>query len=467
MSMTEEARAHRIATAVAGHDPKLEETLRLRWHDEFRVFPVVSLDLDAVVLNPNSHRIQAQLESHPERDLVLRDPFSDDAQTIIAAIIRKDIEGYEDLRANLQADEQRQPGVITRVGLLVNANRRAVALRENGARYIHVAVLPDATADEVSDLELALQMQRDFREDYSFTNRLLFVDDLITKQGRPVEDVARALNLAASSDERAMTKGRSQVEQDTRVLVLIRDIQRRSSGAIPLTDFDEQEIALEELERAYRDTAQDDPDAAHRLRETRILGILAGVPYRDLRRFDGDVLDEYVIPTLEDDDLFVDVLPALRATETTQPAATPVGLDILDEAPTDEVAANADGNHVLSSSGQIAALVDLLASSHGDSNIELPTTQGSRSETRDTVIETMNAALRTAATDIEGDRRNENRLVRPYNRAIEAERKLKAASDALARVADNGDFDPEPLRGALQAIQERLDSLTEDLGAAG
>ena len=47
-----------------------------------------------------------------------------------------------------------------------------------------------------------------------------------------------------------MTKGRSQVEQDTRVLVLIRDIQRRSNGAIPLTDFDEQEIALEELERA-------------------------------------------------------------------------------------------------------------------------------------------------------------------------------------------------------------------------
>ena len=167
MSMTEEARSHRIATAVAGHDPKLEETLRLRWHDEFRVFPVVTLDLDAVVLNPNSHRIQAQLESHPERDIVLRDPFSDDAQTIIAAIIRKDIEGYEDLRANLQADEQRQPGVITRVGLLVNANRRAVALRENGARYIHVAVLPDATADEVSDLELTLQVQRDFREDYT------------------------------------------------------------------------------------------------------------------------------------------------------------------------------------------------------------------------------------------------------------------------------------------------------------
>ena len=60
------------------------------------------------------------------------------------------------------------------------------------------------------------------------------------------------------------------------------------------------------------------------------------------------MLDEDGIPTLEDEDLFVDVLPALCATEATQTATTPVGLDILDEAPTDEVAANADGNRVLS-----------------------------------------------------------------------------------------------------------------------
>jgi hypothetical protein len=463
--MTENARAERIAAAVEAHDPKVEETLRIRWRDEFRVFPVVSLDIDAVVLNPNSHRIQAQLESHPDREAVRRDPFSEEAQGVIAAIIRTEIEGFEDLRTNLEEDHQLQPGVITRVGLLVNANRRAVALRENAARYIRVAVLPDATADEVSDLELALQMQRDFREDYSFTNRLLFVDDLITKQGRPVDDVARALNVAASSDERAMVKGRAQVEQDTRVLVLIRDIQRRSAGRIPLTDFDEQEIALEELERAYRDTAQEDPDAAHRLRETRILGILASVPYRDLRRFDGDVLDDYVIPVLEDEDLFADVLPALRPAESTEDNVSLDGLDILEGDMIDTSAESGAEDEGISSTDQISALVALLARSHGDDNVHLPTPTGDRTEARDTVVDSMNAALRSAASDIESDHRHENRLVRPYNRAIEAERKLKAASDALARVGDTGDFDPSPLRGALDSVQHRLDSLRADLDA--
>jgi hypothetical protein len=464
--MTEEARAQRIAAAVKDHDPKVEETLRIQWREEFRVFPVVSLDIDAVVLNPNSHRIQAQLESHLDRETVRRDPFSEDAQAVIATIIRTQIEGFEDLRTNLAEDQQLHPGVITRVGLLVNANRRAVALRDNSARYIRVAVLPDATADEVSDLELALQMQRDFREDYSFTNRLLFVDDLITKQGRPVDDVARALNVAASSDERAMVKGRAQVEQDTRVLVLIRDIQLRSNGRIPLTDFDEQEIALEELERAYRDTAQEDPNAAHRLRETRILGILASVPYRDLRRFDGDVLEDYVIPVLEDEDLFTDVLPALRPTESADREAGLGGLDILEEDDPDDASAEGDTEDgPISSSEQISALVDLLARSHGDDDVQLPTAEGDRTEARDTVLENMNAALRRAASDIESDHRHENRLLRPYNRAIEAERKLKASADALARVADTRDFDPEPLRGAIDAVQQRLNSLSTDLEA--
>src|SRR4029077_7374461 len=215
-------------------------------------------------------------------------------------------------------------------------------------------------------------------------------------------------------DERAMVKGRAQVEQDTRVLVLIRDIQRRSDGRIPLTDFDEQEIALEELERAYRDTAQDDPDAAHRLRATRILGILANVPYRALRRFHGGVLEDYVIPVLEDEDLFADVLPARRPAESTEDNISPDGLDILEGDTADSSAESDTEEGAVSSTDQISALVTLLAGSHGDDNVRLPTPTGDRTEVRKTVVDSMHAALRSAASDIDSDHRHENRLVRPY-----------------------------------------------------
>lgn len=465
MTITEEARRERIEAAVNAHDPATEESVRIHWRGEDRIFPVVSLGLDSVVLNPNSHRIQAQLESLDTDGLVRDDPFSDEAQELIASILREEVEGFEDLRNNLAEDRQKSPGVITRVGLLVNANRRTVALRDNGQRYIRVAVLPDATADEVSDLELALQMQRDFREDYSFTNRLLFVDDLLTKQGREIDDVTRALNVAASSDERAMVRGRAKVEQDTRVLILIRDIQGRSGDRIPLTEFDEQEIALEELERSYRETAQDDPEAAERLRETRVLGILAEVPYRDLRRFDGEVLDEYVLPQLEDDELFAEVLPALRQRAADEDLADPGGLDVLEESAEEEGQEEHtdDEDAPLSGSAQVSALVDLFATTHGETEIELPTENGERKELRETVVSGMNAALRSAASDIESDRREENRLLRPYNRVIEADRKLKAASEALARVLGEPELDPEPIRRALESVQGRVDDLKQDL----
>jgi hypothetical protein len=459
MAMTEEARAERIAAAVESHDPASEDRIRLPWRGDTRVFPVVQVELDALVLNPYSHRIRAQLESDPNRELIAADPWSDDAQVAIAEILRSVGENFDDLRTNLAEEGQLQPGVATPVGLLINANRRAVALRDNGERYIRVAVLPsDTTTEEISDLEVRLQMQRDFREDYTFTNRLLFVDELISQHNRPVDDVARALNLAASSDERALAAGRAQVEQDTRVLDMIRRIQARSEGRIPLTAFDEQEIALEELETRTRELASEDSDAAERLFETRLLGVLSGVPYRDLRRFDEEAAGDYVVPVLSDDSQFADVLPALEVDHGATGVEEPEGLDVLedgDDEPRDEE---------LSAQRRVSALVDLIARSYGQDEIELPTTNGPRRELRDGVLDDLKAALRAAAADIASANRHENRLLRPINRVQESADKLRAATDAYQRVKDESGLDREALAQALVRVRERLESLSAELG---
>lgn len=455
MAVTEEARAERVTAALEARDPDVDGSLRLPWHDEVRGFPVVELELDAVVLNPNSHRIQAQLESHPQAELIRSDPFTDEAQELIAEILREQIPGFEDLRDNLAEDTQRQPGVVTPVGLLVNANRRAVALRDNGAHYIRVAVLPPAGGDEISDLELSLQVQIDFRQDYTFTNRLLFVDELVNLQNRDIDEVARALNVAASTSERELEKGRAKVNQDTRVLALIRELQRRGGGQPNLTTFDKQEIAFEELDMSYQDTFEEDAAGAERLREARLLGILADVPYRDLRRFDGEALGAYLIPWLEDDDLFGMVLPALAPTQVDANGDEPEGVDILDEV---EETGEGEGGEVTDLE-RITALVDLFAGTDGEAEITLPTEEGERTEERDKACETLKDTLRAAAVEITDDRRHDNRLERPLNRALEAERKLRGSHEAFERVADNDEFNPEPLREALDAVRKRLDAL--------
>jgi hypothetical protein len=467
MTMTEEAREALIEERVGAHDPAKQPSLRLPWRGGSEEFPVIKIELDAVVLNPYSHRIRAQLESHPQSESVATEPFSATSQALIAEILPETGENFDDLKRNLDEEGQLQFGVITRKGLLVNANRRAVALRELGKSYIEVAVLPpDTTTPEINDLELTLQVQKTFWEAYTFTNRLLFVDELITDLGRPAEDVARALNPAVSRDARSMKRGKEEVEKDTRVLSLLRDIQDRSGQNIPLTSFDEQEVALEELETKMHDGASENPEATAALFEVRLLGILANVPYRRLRQLDGEVIEDYVIPALGENQLLAEVLPALPESEDqldTADEAEPSGLDVLGEEDEDP----GEAPELAEGPAKVRSLANILATSFGDDDVELPVESGSRKEERSAVVENLNGALVEAAVEIEADKRHDNRLDRPVKWLREAERKLRSAGEAYEAVSDEGGFDADAYTEALERVETRLLSLREDLGAAG
>ncbi|MCW2979928.1 MAG: hypothetical protein JWO14_1655 [Solirubrobacterales bacterium] len=463
MAMTEEARIELIGERLAAHDPTKQEYLTLPWRDGRERFPVIQLELEATVLSPFSHRIRAQLESDPRAEIVRTDPFSEEAQDAIAEILRETGENFQDLKQNLADDGQLQFGVVTRAGLLVNANRRAVALRDIGRSYIDVAVLPaDTTTAEINDLELTLQMQRDFWEEYTFTNRLLFVDDLINVQNRSGEEVARALNPAISRDEKSVRRGVEKVDQDTRVLVMLREIQERGDNRLPLTSFDEQEVALEELDTKVNDLRKENPTAASELLQVRLLGILSNVPYRRLRYLDGEVLEDYVIPSLAASELFADVVPALGLMESSEDEtpAEPDGLDVLGDADGTEA-----GSAVPDDVQKISALVDLLASTYEDDPVELPTEEGPRRLEREEVCKGLRSVLTEAAAEIEIDRRRDSRLLRPANLVEDADRKLRAATDAYAGVKDDGEFDSATLRDALDRVGVRVESLQAELDA--
>ena len=145
--MTKEGRQKRVQQALQAWEgsPEPRETLPLPWRGGTQVFPVVKLEVDVPLLNARSHRLQAKLEGHPERALVEDAPWDDRAQTIVAEVLKERHRNYEKLKDSLDQEGQRDPGVITREGVLTNANTRAVGLRELGAgdkRWIRVAVLP-------------------------------------------------------------------------------------------------------------------------------------------------------------------------------------------------------------------------------------------------------------------------------------------------------------------------------------
>jgi hypothetical protein len=110
--MNDAGRQQRIEEALsAAEKDAARQILRIPWRDGFREFPVVRIPLDAVVLNPHSHRIKAHIEASDAADLIRDEPFSDAAQHEITEIIKQLAGNFDDLKANLSQHEQNESDV--------------------------------------------------------------------------------------------------------------------------------------------------------------------------------------------------------------------------------------------------------------------------------------------------------------------------------------------------------------------
>jgi hypothetical protein len=280
------------------------ETVSLRGVDV--PLPVVYLPPMVLLLNPRNHRLTAQLEDHPRRDLVHAQPDGADAQQVIADMLRATSD-YGKLMTDLRTQGQVNPGIVTRDGRLLNGNTRCVALRDLGEQGMMVAVLPpDVLDDELATLELSLQMRRLTHQEYTFTNRLLLVDEQVRVRGVAPEELARHLNWTRN--------GRQKVEQHQRILNMIR--QLRSEYELPWEFFDDKQQSLEELDKAFTDL-RDDPVAAQELRQARLTGLLIGVNKLDLREVDETYFPDLILPRMEPQ-LAARLRDHMRVSEPTQ-----------------------------------------------------------------------------------------------------------------------------------------------------
>ena len=113
--------------------PEKHETVRVPWtSDERQLLDVIRIGVDEVLLNPQSHRIRSQLQDDPAWGELSKDPFSEAAQRTIERHVRnaREPDEFEALKESLVRDGQTDPGVMTHTGFLINANTRAVALRD-------------------------------------------------------------------------------------------------------------------------------------------------------------------------------------------------------------------------------------------------------------------------------------------------------------------------------------------------
>jgi hypothetical protein len=385
---------------------------------------------------------------------IAADPEGEAAQAAIAELLRA-TPGFEKLKQNLADEPQREPGIITRQGRLINANTRAVALGDLGREYIEVMVLPaDATIGEIYDLELDLQVAEDYRQDYTFTNELLFVEDLIVGQGRNEQDVAVRLRWATPTKQSSVNKGVEKVRRYVRHLALIRDIQQMSGDRIPLTEFDDAEQALQELDSAYEALRDRDPVAAQRLKQARTLGLLVDLGYKRQRLVDAEWVEGYLAEALEENEVLGELLEPIAA-HAAQQQTSAQGTDLEDFEDFEEVA----GDNGSSVHDVIAVLTTRLGETAQEDAIKLPTAAGEREFDRELVRDAINDAMRTAAEDAKNVAKAGSALNLPIHLVEDVTKQLVRARQAYGEVSSRPEFQGDAMRSELEKAARALEAL--------
>ncbi|MCA1219923.1 transcriptional regulator [Streptomyces sp. 8L] len=272
----------------------LQETLTIEWRTKPLVVSVIDMPLDSLYYNPGTHRVRAQRTYDPAQDKLLdEDPWKSGSQAYLAHLLqaepsdpsRRD-KDFEELKQSLKDFRQNEPGLITREGVLVNGNTRAVALRELAVGNIRVGVLPEScTWDDINKVELSLQLRHDTRREYSYINQILTIDEELSA-GRDLADIAREFRIRTTT-----------AEQDLWVLACLRDLAERSkSGGVQLRlmDFEDAQEKLRELFRAYTKASKINKEAADLLKENRLAAIVLEFSKTDLRLIESEFRSRYL-----------------------------------------------------------------------------------------------------------------------------------------------------------------------------
>lgn len=153
---------------------------------------VYKVPLDLLRLRKENGRISSSVKTH-ERMTGLLSRADSDAQLVLQRFLReKDPERTDELKLLLRAEGQREPGIITADGFLINGNRRKVALSELRDEFpaedrfqtMKVVILPGKgdeggppTLKEIEQIENRYQLQTEGKAEYYGFDAALSIRD--------------------------------------------------------------------------------------------------------------------------------------------------------------------------------------------------------------------------------------------------------------------------------------------------
>lgn len=411
------------------------------WPRQQKELRVVEVEVDWVRFSTLNHRTKAEqlraIHVLKRPDLFTSDPLGKDAQQAQYNILREQ-PGFEDLKKDLRERHQQEPAVLSAEGVLINGNRRTAALRSLyyddhvlEARYVRCLVLPeDATADELVDLEAELQIAKDFKEEYSWVNEAMLIEELYEREGRNFAHVARKMHR----DENGVKALYEKLQQLHQLVAL-------SKGARLHIDFTENESAFDELSKHIKNKPKPEQDS---VRSTYFLGTIAGVNYRTLRHLRRADAADLVYNEMNANKALKPFLEAVSMPKISGDGAGDPLDDLLGNSPKG------------GKSGHLMSVLGFLATKNREDTVPL---SGGETVLVQDLHNTIQAAVEAAASEAEEDAKDNSAVTTPTARLEDAISKVQRALETLPKARALPDWK----EGDFQANVTRLRDLITKL----
>jgi hypothetical protein len=305
--VTQDLRTRAVSNALKNYEElDGKQRLTIPFQNRKIHIEVLKIDPNYLLLNHENNRVGAQLADNEEMRTVYQDPTCQEAQEIIADLLRATDE-FPALKQQLKDSGQQEPGLITREGVLLNGNTRAVALRDLGETVMEIGLLPsNVSSADFLDIEISLQMVDLVKQKYSFANELLVIEKY--------RNIHRNDKMLA--ERMGWKRGwQKKIDERVQLLNLIRYIRDLGTKPIKYQEFDGKETHLTDLLQIYN-ANKDHPKIAEKIKSSRIVSILLGLNKDQTRAIDEDFFENYVIPQLEGKKETLDLLSHFKKVPT-------------------------------------------------------------------------------------------------------------------------------------------------------
>ncbi|MFB7232396.1 ParB N-terminal domain-containing protein [Streptomyces fimicarius] len=407
------------------------------WPRPDKELPVVNLEVAWVRFSTINHRTKAEQIRERRKsgrdDLFARSPLEKEAQDAQYHILRQQ-NGFAELKEDLKARGQQEPAIVTADGVLINGNRRSAAMRSlfvdddvRSARYVRCLVLPsDATAEELVDLETELQVAKDFKQDYSWINEALLIEELYERENKNFKRVAERVHRTVS-DVRAYYDKIQQVHQ----LVAL------SKGTREYVDFIPNESAFDELAKHIKNKTEAE---AQNVKDVYFIGTLTGVEYRNLRHLRRPDAAALVLEEIRNDSRLEAVLDEATNSSGAEKRDDDDLLDaFIDDEPRD--------------SEPLSGLLQLVAATDKEATIKLG--DGSPIEANQ-LFSGLRRSITNAATEAKEDTRDRKEITAPLERADAAIGEIGRMIQALPRARRYDDWDEAAFASKVEHLEKLL-----------